>query len=679
MIRNTFPTKYWLHDDSKKVVTYLSEFHEKWSLWNNSPFRQAWLRNFIAYYSPVIHPGSWDTSLIFEGVQGELTRFYTPKARVLMRQLISILTKQRLAFQCEAESSSGSDVQQEIKLGNAITEQLVLNERLDIKDDQLTEGALVTGNWFLKTTWRTDKGKPYTKDDYGNIIYTGGIDCSLSSVFDTFYDITIPHWDHVDWAETRTIKNRWSLVAQHPELEREILQTESVRESRGPNTWFDRTLTDEDLIFVYEFYAKPSPALPKGRMIMYANEQCVFHDGENTYGTIPIEPMTPEIVLNTGLGYPMFTNIVASQEMYDNSLSAIATNQSQFAVQSVAIPRGSDINVMELNGMRFVKYTPQAVPGGGIPTPLQLTQSSPETFKFAQMLAQEMQDMSYLNGALVGKPPAGVTSGVAIATLSANALEFVNSIAKARACCWEKSMMHAVNAYQKFGKLEQSVKMKGKNAQIIRKTFTGEHIANLNGIKMSMANPLMQTVAGRLEIGQQLITMPKEVWPEYVAILEGRPLSDIYKGDLSEMDLIAAENDALQQGKDCPVLQTDDHPKHIMYHAALMNDPEMRLNNPNVKVILDHMMEHKNQAQNEDPFLTAMIRTGRMPQMPPPSPGGPPLPQGANGPTGAPIGPGPGPQGPMGHPQPPPGAEMPLPLVGRQSKPAHDLLRRQGM
>jgi saccharopine dehydrogenase-like NADP-dependent oxidoreductase len=77
---------------------------------------------------------------------------------------------------------------------------------------------------------------------------------------------------------------------------------------------------------------------------------------------------------------------MACQEMLDNGLSAIATNQSQFAVQSVAIPRGAGVNVQELGGMRFVSFTPQNVPGGGKPEPLQLSATSPETFKFIDVL-----------------------------------------------------------------------------------------------------------------------------------------------------------------------------------------------------------------------------------------------------------------------------------------------------
>ncbi len=621
--------KYWLHEDAKKVVSYLVDYHDKWGAWSGSPFRQAWMRNFIAYYSPVINPGSWDTSLIFEGVQGELTRFYTPKARTYIRQLVSIVTKQRISIQAMCQTE-GSDVVEDVKLANALADQIIQNQRLDIKGDQLVEGGLVCGNWFTKAVWRTDLGQPYTRNEDGTIIFTGGVEITTPGVFDVFYDVTYPHWDMIPWVETRTIKNRWDLIAQHPDLERHILALPCVSESRGPNTWFDRTITDEDLVFVYELYARPSPALPSGRMLVYGDSDTVFYDDENPYATIPIEPMTPEIVLGTGLGYPQFTNIVAPQEMYDNSLSAIATNQAQFAVQSIAVARGSNVNVQELNGMRFVSFTPQNVPGGGKPEPLQLTQSSPETFKFSDMLDKVMQDMSGVNGALRGTPPPGVTSGVAIATLSANALEFTESIGKPYRMCIEKTLYHSINAYKKFAKLPQPLEMKGRNSQVTNTTFTGDRLQNISGIKIITSNPLMQTISGRLEIAEKLMAMPKELWPKYVSILDGRPLTEITKNDVSQEDLINSENELLMQGQDVPVLATDDHAAHVQDHVGLLNDPRVRLNGPTIQVIFNHVEQHKTLAQTTDPYLLAMVRTGKIPEAPPTPQGGgvPPPPMG---------------------------------------------------
>lgn len=614
---------YWLHRDSRDVVSYLDEYAQKWSLWNNSPFQQAWLRNFIAYYSPVINPSSWDTSLIFEGVQGELIRMYTPKARVVIRQLVAITKKQPLSFQAMAQMSK-QEVIQDLKLANALTDQIVEEQNLNVKVDPLIEHALVLGKGFTKTTWRTDLGMPHTLAPDGSVIYTGGVEITTPTVFDVFYDLTYPQWDQVPWVCVRTQKNRWDLIAQHPEMETDILALPSVSEARGPCTFYSRTLIDEDSVYVFEFYARPSPALPKGRMLIYGDERTVFYDDENKYETLPVEPMTPEQVMTSGLGYPQFTNLMPAQEMMDNSLSAIATNQSQFAVQSVTIARGSNVNVQELNGMRFVSFTPQNVPGGGKPEPLQLTQSSPETFKFIDLLDAKMDDLGGIAGALKGSPPPGVTSGIAIATLAANALEFTQALTQSFQICMQRTMMHAINAYAKFGKIEQTIMVKGLNNQVISETFKGDRLKNIQGLKIITSNPLMQTIGGRMEIAQQLMQIPKDLWPQFTAILDGRPFADLTKGEVSQQDLITSENEFLMKGTQVPVISTDDHGLHAKEHNALLNDPNVRLNSPAMKVVLDHILEHERLAKETGPFLLAMVRTGKVPeipqQMPPPPP-----------------------------------------------------------
>ena len=148
--------KYWLHGDSKVAISHLTDVREQWSSWNNSPIRQAWIRNYLAYYSPAIAPTSWDTSMIFEGVQGELVRFFTPKARMLIQQKVTLITKQRLAAMCIAQTK-GTDILQDVKLGNAVLDQVIQNERLDTKgrvasllvvgllkqDGELTKGSRI--------------------------------------------------------------------------------------------------------------------------------------------------------------------------------------------------------------------------------------------------------------------------------------------------------------------------------------------------------------------------------------------------------------------------------------------------------------------------------------------------------------------------------------------------------
>jgi len=605
--------EYWLQSDSGSAIQYMEGYHSKWSIWVNSPIRQAWVRNFISYYSPVITPSSWDSSQVFEGTQSELIKYFTPKSRSLMRQLVSLITKQRMTYQAMA-MTSGSDVINDVKLANSLIDQIIQIERLDIKGEELVENALIMGGGFTKTSWRTDRGEPYTMHN-GKIIYTGGVEISIISVFDMYYDIDIPHWDQLDWAECRTIKNRWDLIAQHPDLEDELKSLQSLYEARGPNYWFDRNKQNDDLVSIYEMYAKPSPSLPKGRLLIYGDENTVLYDGENIYGCIPLEPMIPEKVMNTGFGYPKFTDIAASQEQYDNCLSAIATNNAQFAVQSVTVPRGANINVQELNGMRFVSFTPQGgVAGGGKPEPMQMTQSSPETYKFIDILSGIMSEISGVHPALTGNLSAGATSGVAIATLTANAMEFINSIAKTYHICMEKTMLHAVNCYKNFAKLPQEITSYGKNNQAYRKKITKDDFQNINGIRVIVSNPLMQTIAGRLEIAEKMMQIPKELWPDYVSVLEGRPLEDTFKGELSQADLIYTENEHLMDGRPVIALATDDHGMHVQRHSQLLNDPHVRFNNQRIEEILNHIEEHVKLAQDTDPFLMAMVRTGKVPQ-----------------------------------------------------------------
>ena len=620
---------YWFKEDGATVADKLEEIHGTWVKWSANPIIQSWIRNSISYYSNVLEPAAWETSLNFEGEQGELVKMLVPEARQLVRQFISLVTKQRLAFQSVA-MSQGADVAQETRLGNSLANQIVEEQRLDGKGERLAEMAYVLGISFLKTTWRSDRGKPHAADVDGNVLYDGDLEMSVYGPFDVFFDYQIEEWDQLDWVEVRTMKSRWSLIAQFPELEQEILSLPTTREWNGPQTSAYYGVGSEDMVFCYEVYHKPTPAIPQGRMLMYSDARTIYFDGPNKYRGIPVEPCKPEPIMGNGFGYPQLSNLLPTQEMMDHSFSAIATNQAAFAVQNVTVPTGAAIGVQSINGMNFISFTPQNVPGGGKPESLQLTQSAPETFKFADVLRDRLVSLSGLNSAIRGQPPAGVTSGTAIATLTSNALEFITSFSKAWTQCLERSMMHAINAYREFAEVPHLVRLVGKNHQATSKEFVGGDLDPIKAVKMTMSNPLLMTIAGRESIADKCLKsgMVKSM-QEYFSILEGAPIEQLYQTELSENDLMLAENDALMEGEPVIALSTDDHPAHIRQHAGLLNNPSIRFNNVRVKDILNHLVEHETLAKDTDPFLTAMVRTGRMPE------GGPP-PQLAPGPTGAP-------------------------------------------
>ena len=666
------PTKYWMADDVEKAVRHLQEYHGSWTVWGSNPIIQSWLRNSIAYYNHILEPYSWESSLVFQGEQGELVKMLIPQARSLIRQLITLITKNRLSFRGIAQAS-GSEIMSTIRLANALSEQIVDNQNLDIKSEKLVELSLVYGISFIKSTWRTDRGEIFTGDTGKNqVMYMGDVELSVHDVWNVFFDYSIETWEDQPWCEVRTIHSRWDLVKQFPKLKEAILQLDSVRDWRGPYYTEFRSISEDDLVYVYECYHRPTPALPNGRMFFYSDEETIYFDGDNEYGELPVHELKPAPVFGMGFGAPQYSELLPAQEMLDNSYSAIATNQSAFGVQSVTVPRGAGISAQEIAGMNFISFTPTNVTGGGRPEPLQLTKSPPEVFNFIDLLKSEMMAISGINSAVRGEPPAGVTSGTAIATLTTNALEFISSTSKSYTKCLEKTIESAINGYRRFAKVPRSIFMTGRNDQVVPREFVGTDLDPIKKIQMQISNPLMQTISGRSDLAEKLVGngLVKTV-QDYINILEGGSLAQLYETEASENDLVESENEKLMDGEDVIVLATDDHPAHIRKHAALLNDADIRMNGSATQVILNHIMEHRVQAQQVDPFLQAMVRTGKLPEggIPPAGPPGAMPPQGPGGPPGGPQ----QPQEESGNFSP----QMEGPAAG-SAEPADDLLQRQG-
>ncbi len=378
-------------------------------------------------------------------------------------------------------------------------------------------------------------------------------------------------------------------------------------------------VSNDDWVWVYELYHRKTPALPKGRMLMYADRDTVFFDGDNLYGCIPVRAMVPEPIARWSLGYPMFSNLLPAQEMMDHTFSAIATNHAAHAVQNVAVPRGANLGVQDILGMNFFSYTPQNVPGGGKPEAIQLTKSSPEVWKFIDLLKAHMLELSNINSALRGAPPPGVTSGTAIATLTTNAIEFISSAAMAYNDAVEEVVMDGINAYRRFAKTKRLVQMTGKRFESYTKEFQAEELEPIKQVKLTRVNPVMQTLAGRMELAEKMTASGLVKSPqEYLSIMEGEDPERMSDTERSENDLYEQENERLMEGEQVVALATDDHATHIRAHAGLLNDPMVRLESDKLEAILEHINEHAELAKTTDPFLTAMVRTGQAAQQPAP-------------------------------------------------------------
>lgn len=607
---------YFMTWESEDLAARLIGLNQRFYGASFNPIWQMWQRNTYAYYSTVLDAQSWFTALQFVGEQGELVKMSVPQARSLIRQLVTLVTKQKLAFLGLAKTE-GAEVTENIRICNAVCEEVVEKTKLDLLCEQFVEDGMVTGTGFIKTTWRSDLGAPIAVvDEDERVVYEGDIEITVPHIMDMLYNFQIPRWEDLDWAQVRVRRNRWTLIAQHPELKEALMKLPAVSTELRSRSYMG--FDDNDTVYIYEMYHKPTPSLPRGRILIYGDAKCVLYDDVNNYGCIPIEQYKPEAIKGLNFGYPMLSNLLPAQEMYDHEFSSIATNHGAMGVQNVTAARGSDINVEALGGMNYIFYTPQDIPGGGKPEPLNLLQDSPNSLKFAEILLANMQQISNINAAVRGEIPQS-SSGVAIATLTTNALEFLTSYTKSMISCLERTMYHSVTAYRKFARTERLVRMTGKNFQSFTRKFNPEDLDPIVGVKIQTINPLMQTMAGRVEIADKAIERGLvQNMQEYVSILDGEPLNKLFQPQSSQNDLIQSENDALMDGTEVIVLSTDNHPRHIMMHSTLLNDPIVRADGQRVNLILNHILQHLELAKNTDPVLMAMVQTGQMPPMPPP-------------------------------------------------------------
>jgi len=665
---------WWADKDTFRLCSKLQPFNDFGNAaYANNPVYTTWFRNQLIYYSNVIAPGSYDTSLVFKGKQGELIQVLVPISRSLIRQMVGIITKQRLNFRCVADAGLGN-IMETMRLGNAVSRDIVKKEHLDLKYALAVENELVTGMGHMYARWRTDKGTFFAKDPQGISHFRGDVKISVPNVWDVSFDQTIPDPRDWYWCQVREIHNRWDLIAQRPDLKQEILQLPSVRNSQG---WFNlqasRSPSDDDLVYIWNAYHIPTPGLEEGRYIAYGSADCVLMDGPNFYKRLPVFSSVSETLPQTSLGYPFYSNLLPLQEIFDTVISSNATNTSMFGVQNVIAPRGAGINPVSIMGMNFVQYTPQpGLPNGGKPEALQLTASSSDSYKFMDTLKGLMQDLSLVNSALRGEPPPQVSSGTAIATLTATALETINSAAKSSRDMLRTTMIHSIQCYQRFATVPRQVPMSSNGTQTTVLTFTGQELDGIKDMDLQEVNPLMQTLSGRVEIAdkvlqQGLITNLKG----YFAVLEGAEPEELYKNELSQDDLVNRENDAILNGEEVRVLNIDDHAYHIMMHSIPLNDPKVRLDQELSNRYLAHILEHDEEARKIDPFFAAMVATGKMPE------GGPPPPPGMI-PDQTVMPPGQGAPAPEGPKKPP----EKLPIQGKAqvqtepARPAQDQLAR---
>ena len=450
---------YFAARDAKEVIGCVSEHVDRHSTGVNAVagIGAVWRRNMSVYYSGLI-TGDDGSALDFGGTQGELVKVVSNQARSLARQFFSLITKSRLEFEANAQTTE-SGVLADARLANALCKHIVNDQRLDILADRMLEGTILAGSSYLKPCWRTDRGRKVTRSEGKNVL-AGSLEISVHHPVDVTFDLSVENSRDRDWAVVRTMKNKWDLAAQLPAMKDAI---ENLPAPRDDQFLVSTARQSEDMCFVYEFYHRSTVSMPEGRLLVYGNAETVFYDKANPYidqdgeAFIPLAECKPEPIVGTPWGYSFFNDLVPLQEMLDASMSTAASNVSAYGLGTMLNPEGNGLSVRDIGGLKFLNYKPAGATGGGKPEALQLPSTPAEVYRFSETIKSNMMEISGINATLRGAPPANVTSGAMAATLSANAVEFAAPFAKAYHLALEQTLQMSLLIYKRFATVPQVI------------------------------------------------------------------------------------------------------------------------------------------------------------------------------------------------------------------------------
>lgn len=604
----------------------------------------------------------------FDGQQGELVQFPVNEFRNLAQHMLNMICATRPVMEARAINTDYKSMAQTY-LANGILDYYMREKRLEDCLKKATEMAIVMGSGYIKMDWNATAGEAYDHDeDTNQTTYEGEIEFTNLSPLDVVVDGTKESWNN-EWMLVRSFQNRFNLIAKYPELTDQILAMPSKTDSTIYRLGlFSNDSTDD--IPIYEFFHKRTEAVPDGRYLLFIDSNIVLLDAKLPYRVIPVFRIVPGEILGTPYGYSPMFDVFPIQEMINATYSAIATNQNAFAVQNVWVPHGADLNISTLEGALNV------VTGSAKPEPLNLLQTSKESFEFLNLLIAAGERISGLNSVARGNAPEGIKSGNALALLQSTALQFISGLQQSYVKLVEDTGTALIQILKDFALTPKTVALVGKNNRPLLKEFTGEEISSINRVIVDIGNPLSRTTAGRVSMAEQLLQMKLLKNPEqYFQVLNTGRLDAMFQGEMSELLLIQSENESLMDGRPIKALAIDRHRIHIEEHRSVIAGADLREDPDLADRTLAHIQEHIQMLRTVDPDLLQLI--GEQPLQPPQQNANPQqqgnLPPGPMNPQGGQ----PGPKTPQGNPhQGPPQGQQPQqpPVKALQRSPMNNII-----
>lgn len=603
-------------ENPTELVAYLKAKANKAHSYNtNSLVFQRALRSYNYFYSR-FYINSDGSKLVKLGEKDELIGLGVNHFRSIINHLLALVTSNRLAFDCMAESTDVAARDATI-IGNEVIDQQFYEKRVDTYLYKMIELGLVMGTSFLTVEWNP-YDKLIGKDGEGALVYSGAPKIKVHSLYDVIYEPFKDDYNTQNWVCVREIINRYDLAALYPEKEEEILAQPKIEAISQFDPYYE---CDEDHCYLYKLYHKESLALPAGRYTVFLDDETVLDDGPNPYvslkeatpnGGLPVFCFRPSIQYGSSYGYSIAFDMLPIQECLNITDSALITNINTHAINNIVASTTSGINVNDLNGgNRLIEYTPDAeAANNGMPSVLNLLSIPKDLVGQRDTWVRELGVLSGINEVMRGMPGEQLRSGTALALVATQAQSFNSNLEANYIKAAEDIAFFLVYIISRFQTTEELVSLIGKGKSNEIKSFKGKDLSPIKRIKVLAGNPLSRTLGGKIELADmltknQLLKRPEQV----LEVMQTGNLMNVFDEEASHSSYIKWENEQLLRGEQPTMLSTDNHPLHMNQHKTLLDKPDVRGNPQLSEAIFMHIVQHADafeQMSLDNPAMLAL-------------------------------------------------------------------------
>lgn len=646
--------RYWANKPDDQIG---DELTSRWKDFQRNmlvnPLVTASKRTYRYYYG-LSERGRHASELGSSGEQDELSVLLVNHTRSLIDGKVSVVTKERPALVPMAINGDFKSRAQTI-LASSVMDFYVRRD-LEAAWKKMCEQAFIWSVTYLKAGWDPTQGtevQPTPENPRPPAwAKTGDIRFSVLTPHDVAFDVRNKTRDH-RWMITREFVNRYDLAAQYQPWEEEILalsKEDALEQLQHPSLGLMGGLAaasnDDDLVPVYEFFHKRTPALPRGKHVIFLGTGDVLYSGELPTKNIPVIALSAGDIHGTCWSYSPFWDLGGLQQAANIITSVIMTNAATFGGTTLFVDKkaglqrstlGQALQVLEATGNADAKK----------PEVLDLLRTNGNLFQTLSFIQQQMELLSGISAIMRGQVDPNIKSGAHAALIHSQALEFSSGFIGDFNRLMEQSGTLVFELLKRFAVNTRTIPViVGKSQKWTTKAFEAQDLADIDRVQVDVINPLMRSIPGRLSMADSLMQLPDEKARQaYISILTTGRMEPLTEAPMTRVMNLKRENELLMEGVLPKALSTDIHPEHIMEHLSLLDNPEVRDDDELAGLILQHVMEHIDLHKNLDPDIAAVLG---IPPLPSQAPMGPPPP----GMEGAPA----DPNAPLA-----PGAEVPLP------------------